>query len=105
MLIKIKKDIDLKKAVEEQYDFEGDFIESMQKSPHKRSFLVMFDDCEQLSNSRNLLEFNDFEKLDKKNKYIFACYNDKGINKAYPDLFKFKKDTQELLEYRFAPID
>jgi hypothetical protein len=77
----------------------------MKNPPHKRNFLIMFDDCEKLSTSKNLLEFNDFEKLSKKHKYIFACFNDKEVNKDYPNLFKFKHDDQYLLEYRFAPID
>lgn len=46
MMIKVHKDIDLKKAVEKQYEFEGDFIKSMKNAPHKRPFLIMFDNCE-----------------------------------------------------------
>lgn len=70
-------------------------------------FVFLIDDFDQIASARNLLEINKFNEWGRETKFIFTSPTDSGSfedDKDYVNLFQFKDDEDQLLEYRIQEI-
>lgn len=60
MIIKVEEAANLTKAIQKQYQFKGNIVDTMKESYSGNKLLILVDNYDQLKSPSNTLEINNF---------------------------------------------